>query len=188
MRFSLFKSRASQALLALCSAALLSGCASTLNGQRSANWELFDSAKPAAAVTDQSRIVVYRLAGANDTGEAELKPVNVFVNEAYLTSLLPNASANTLICPGTHRVSALPNRQRTVLAHNSATASQYVSSQYASVQAAASEVQYFKVEVVQGGTIRLEQQRAEQALSDIELLPRQAHTLARTALLECGNT
>jgi hypothetical protein len=177
--------------VALGAAVLLSGCASctsTLNGQRAANWEMFDtSGKSLAPVGDQSRVVVYRLAGANDVAEDQFKPVNVFVNEAYLASLLPDASTQTLLCPGAHRLSAVSNRQAAALRYRSASATQYVGSQYAAVQLAASDVQYFRVHVEQGAAIRVEQRPVAQALDEIAQLPRQAHTIPRTALLECGS-
>jgi hypothetical protein len=113
----------------------------------------------------------------NDLANGELKPVNIYVDGAYLASLLPNASAQTLVCPGAHRISGLANRQEVALSEKN--------QQQINVQMASGGVHYYAAQVEAGQVIRLQSVAAETALSDMQQLPRQVHTISRTAPLQC---
>jgi hypothetical protein len=171
--------RSALAIGAVSLAALLGGCATTASEPgvaRTGKWELFDKMQPVAA-SEQSRIFVYRKATPNDFVDGELKPVNIYVDGAYLASLLPNASAQTLVCPGNHRISGLTNKQEVALSDKS--------QHQISVNLPSGGMHYFMAQVGPGQVIRLSPIAVDAAMSEMQQLPRQAHTISRTAALQC---
>ncbi len=62
------------------------------------NWENFSDKKVANTTQTHSSIVILRPTGIQG------KAINIFVDGEYISSLLPGAYTQELVCPGTHRI------------------------------------------------------------------------------------
>ena len=86
--------RTTRWLLLAAAAAVLAGCATTGNGPSGAATKDADDDEVAVSAI---RLIVYREAGE---GANATRPLNVFIDDRYQATLIGNAYAEHVLCPG----------------------------------------------------------------------------------------
>jgi hypothetical protein len=133
-------------------------------------WTLFNNVPSVAAVGQNAKIVVYRKIIDNDPATLDRNPINIYIDGRYTNSLLPMSSAEVLVCPGQHGLSARTNLPESVLGDKTGHSTQ--------TQLLSGTVRYFMVQHSDAAPLLLPVM-AEQAAKDMAGMRQQAHTASR---------
>lgn len=170
--------RAARATSALAVSLVVASCATGTGSKPQATWRMAEStqAESIAAESGRAKIVVFRLARSGEAGGAA--PLNVFFNNSYHASLLPDARATVLsMCPGVGGVRIEEGGKPGLKVGFDANEA---------IEMKSGAVYYYQVASDDAGKPAVRLVEESQAAAIVGALPQQSHTISRVVADSCA--